>query len=209
MQGFASSTPRSDGARSRGATEASSASSFQSETTPRCAPGWLGSIPKHARRLHRKRSKRPSQTFDDYSMVTSRILSRIDLDMSAVPDFEQRVYAETRSIPPGETLTYGDIATRLGDVGLSRAVGQALGRNPFAIVVPCHRVLAAGGKSGGFSAVGGVDTKRRLLEIEGARDLHRRCPGTRSAKPRMPAVSHWSWRCCCLPRLPPKRLPYM
>jgi len=103
-------------------------------------------------------------------------LSRIDLDMSAVPDFEQRVYAETRSIPPGETLTYGDIATRLGDVGLSRAVGQALGRNPFAVVVPCHRVLAAGGKSGGFSAVGGVDTKRRLLEIEGARDLHPTLP---------------------------------
>jgi methylated-DNA-[protein]-cysteine S-methyltransferase len=96
--------------------------------------------------------------------------------MSAVPEFEQRVYVETRSIPPGETLTYGDIATRLGDVGLSRAVGQALGRNPFAIVVPCHRVLAAGGKSGGFSAVGGVETKRRLLEIEGARDLHPTLP---------------------------------
>jgi len=95
-------------------------------------------------------------------------LSRIDLDMSAVADFEQRVYVETRSIPPGETLTYG--------VGLSRAVGQALGRNPFAIVVPCHRVLAAGGKSGGFSAVGGVETKRRLLEIEGARDLHPTLP---------------------------------
>ena len=103
-------------------------------------------------------------------------LSSIALDMSGVPEFEQRVYAETRSIVPGETLTYGDIATRLGDVGLSRAVGQALGRNPFAIVVPCHRVLAAGGKSGGFSASGGVETKRRLLEIEGARDLHPTLP---------------------------------
>jgi O-6-methylguanine DNA methyltransferase len=103
-------------------------------------------------------------------------LSRIDLDMSSVPDFEQRVYVETRSIPPGETLTYGDIATRLGDVGLSRAVGRALGRNPFPIVVPCHRVLAAGGKSGGFSAPGGVETKRRMLEIEGARDLHPTLP---------------------------------
>ena len=103
-------------------------------------------------------------------------LSAIALDMSDVPDFERRVYAETRSIPPGETLTYGDIATRLGDVGLSRAVGQALGRNPFTIVVPCHRVLAAGGKSGGFSAVGGVETKRRMLEIEGARDLHPTLP---------------------------------
>jgi len=103
-------------------------------------------------------------------------LSAIALDMSDVPEFERRVYAEARSIPPGETLTYGDIATRLGDVALSRAVGQALGRNPFAIVVPCHRVLAAGGKSGGFSAVGGVDTKRRILEIEGARDLHPTLP---------------------------------
>jgi methylated-DNA-[protein]-cysteine S-methyltransferase len=103
-------------------------------------------------------------------------LSAIALDMSAIPDFERRVYVETRSIPPGETLTYGDIATRLGDIGLSRAVGQALGRNPFPIVVPCHRVLAAGGKSGGFSAPGGVDTKRRMLEIEGARDLHPTLP---------------------------------
>lgn len=103
-------------------------------------------------------------------------LSAIALDMSDVPDFEQRVYAETLSIPPGETLTYGDIATRLGDVGLSRAVGQALGRNPFPIIVPCHRVLAAGGKSGGFSAPGGVDTKRRMLEIEGAKDLHPTLP---------------------------------
>ena len=103
-------------------------------------------------------------------------LSAIALDMDGVPDFEQRVYAETRSIPPGETLTYGDIATRLGDVALSRAVGQALGRNPFPIIVPCHRVLAAGGKSGGFSAPGGVETKRRMLEIEGARELHPTLP---------------------------------
>ena len=69
-----------------------------------------------------------------------------------------------------------ELATRLGDIGLSRAVGQALGRNPFPIVVPCHRVLAAGGKSGGFSAPGGVDTKRRMLEIEGARDLQPTLP---------------------------------
>jgi methylated-DNA-[protein]-cysteine S-methyltransferase len=102
----------------------------------------------------------------------TRDLSTVSLDMSRVPEFDRQVYRETRSIPPGETLTYGDIATRLGDVELSRAVGQALGRNPFAIIVPCHRVVAAAGKSGGFSAVGGVETKRRLLEIEGARALH-------------------------------------
>jgi methylated-DNA-[protein]-cysteine S-methyltransferase len=69
-------------------------------------------------------------------------------------------------------VTYGDIASRLGDVGLSRAVGQALGRNPIPIIVPCHRVLAAQGRLGGFSAPGGASTKRRLLEIEGARALH-------------------------------------
>jgi len=105
-------------------------------------------------------------------MGEARDLSSVALDMSRVPEFDRRVYLEARTIAFGETLTYGDIAIRLGDVSLSRAVGQALGRNPFAIIVPCHRVLAAGGKSGGFSAPGGVDTKRRLLEIEGARALH-------------------------------------
>jgi methylated-DNA-[protein]-cysteine S-methyltransferase len=64
-------------------------------------------------------------------------------------------------------LTYGDVARRLGSVGLARAVGQALGRNPFAIIVPCHRVLSANGAPGGFSAHGGVSLKRRLLELEG------------------------------------------
>jgi methylated-DNA-[protein]-cysteine S-methyltransferase len=102
----------------------------------------------------------------------NRDLSSVALDMSRVPEFDRRVYDETRLIPPGETRTYGEIAARLGDPVLSRGVGQALGRNPFAIIVPCHRVLAAGGKAGGFSAVGGVETKRRLLEIEGARSLH-------------------------------------
>ena len=96
-------------------------------------------------------------------------LSGVALDMARVPDFERRVYAVARTIPPGTTLTYGEIATRLGDRGLARDVGQALGRNPFAIVVPCHRVLAAGGKAGGFSAKGGLTTKLRMLTIERAR----------------------------------------
>jgi len=95
-------------------------------------------------------------------------LSTVVLDMDGVPEFNRRVYAIARQIPPGATLTYGEIARRLGDPGLARAVGQALGRNPFAIIVPCHRVLAAGGKLGGFSANGGADTKRRMLAIEGA-----------------------------------------
>jgi O-6-methylguanine DNA methyltransferase len=95
-------------------------------------------------------------------------LSNVPLDMDGVPAFHRRVYEVARSIPPGVTLSYGDIAARLGAPGAARAVGQALGRNPFPIVVPCHRVLAAGGKIGGFSAQGGIATKRRMLAIEGA-----------------------------------------
>jgi methylated-DNA-[protein]-cysteine S-methyltransferase len=96
-------------------------------------------------------------------------LSEVVLDMARVPDFERRVYDVARTIQPGATLTYGEIATQLGDRSLARDVGQAMGRNPFPIVVPCHRVLAAGGKAGGFSANGGLTTKLRMLTIERAR----------------------------------------
>jgi methylated-DNA-[protein]-cysteine S-methyltransferase len=95
-------------------------------------------------------------------------LAGVTLDMDRVPPFHRRVYEVARTIPPGATLSYGDIAARLGVQGAARAVGQALGRNPFAIVVPCHRVLAADGKLGGFSAKGGIATKLRLLSLEGA-----------------------------------------
>jgi methylated-DNA-[protein]-cysteine S-methyltransferase len=94
-------------------------------------------------------------------------LSTVTLDMQHVPAFHQQVYAVARSIPHGETLSYGEIAARLGTPGAARAVGQAMRRNPFAIVVPCHRVLAAGGKVGGFTADGGAATKLRMLAIEG------------------------------------------
>lgn len=95
-------------------------------------------------------------------------LSYVQLDMRLLSPFYQRVYEITRKIPPGVTVTYGDIAIRLSSPGAARAVGQALGKNPFAIVVPCHRVLAANGKLCGFSAHGGTATKLRLLRIEGA-----------------------------------------
>lgn len=96
-------------------------------------------------------------------------LQDLPLDFEGVPPFHQRVYEVARAIPPGEVLTYGEVAQRLGEPGASRAVGQALGSNPFAPVVPCHRVLAAGGRSGGFSAEGGTLTKLKMLEIEKAR----------------------------------------
>jgi methylated-DNA-[protein]-cysteine S-methyltransferase len=95
-------------------------------------------------------------------------LADVVLDLDGVPEFNRGVYDIARTIPPGKTLTYGDIARRLGGVELSRDVGQALGHNPCPIVVPCHRVLAAGGKPGGFSANGGVATKLKMLAIEGA-----------------------------------------
>jgi methylated-DNA-[protein]-cysteine S-methyltransferase len=96
-------------------------------------------------------------------------LSEVRLDMDGVTEFDRNVYEATRTIPPGSTLTYGEIAKRIGEPGAARAVGRALGANPFPIVVPCHRVLGADGKAGGFSAVGGVETKMRILSIEKAR----------------------------------------
>jgi methylated-DNA-[protein]-cysteine S-methyltransferase len=92
----------------------------------------------------------------------------VGLDLERIPEFHRRVYALARAIPPGRTRSYGELAQDLGDLSLARAVGQALGRNPYPILVPCHRILAAGRQAGGFSAPGGVRTKHRLLEIEGA-----------------------------------------
>ena len=98
-----------------------------------------------------------------------RDLLDVQLDLREIPDFHRRVYDIARHIAPGATLSYGDVAQRLGEPGAARAVGQALGRNPFPIVVPCHRVLAAHAQAGGFSAPGGVATKLKLLTIERAR----------------------------------------
>lgn len=95
-------------------------------------------------------------------------LSAIACDYGSPDDFRVRVYDIARAIPPGETLTYGEIAVRLGDKSRAQEVGQALGRNPLPIIVPCHRVLGANRKLTGFSAAGGVATKLRMLAIEGA-----------------------------------------
>jgi methylated-DNA-[protein]-cysteine S-methyltransferase len=95
-------------------------------------------------------------------------LSSVVLDLDDVPEFDLRVYECARAIPPGETRSYGEIATRLGEPGAAQAVGRALARNPVPIVVPCHRVLAANGALHGFSAPGGLETKRRMLALEGA-----------------------------------------
>jgi len=91
----------------------------------------------------------------------------VTLDLQATGAFARLVYDTARRIPAGETRTYGAIAKELGEPGAARAVGRALGANPIPLIVPCHRVLAAGGQLGGFSAHGGGDTKARMLAIEG------------------------------------------
>ena len=137
-----------------------------------------GEAETRARMLHRFPAAGETAPPPEVQCVVERIiallggeaddLAAVALDMNQVPEFHRRVYEVARTIPPGMTLSYGDIAARIGSPGAARAVGQALGRNPFPIVVPCHRVLAAGGKIGGFSAQGGIATKRRMLAIEGA-----------------------------------------
>ncbi len=94
-------------------------------------------------------------------------LSSVALDFQGVPDFHRRVYEALRGTRRGSTLTYGELAAMAGSPGAARAVGTALRRNPLAVLVPCHRVVAAGGKLGGFSAAGGPCTKMRMLGIEG------------------------------------------
>lgn len=92
----------------------------------------------------------------------------VELDFGDAPDLHRRIYALVRTIPPGRTMTYGEIAKALGQPHAAQAVGQAMGKNPCPIIMPCHRVLGADGKMGGFSAPGGAATKLKLLDIEGA-----------------------------------------
>jgi methylated-DNA-[protein]-cysteine S-methyltransferase len=93
------------------------------------------------------------------------IISRADRSHS-LTEFQKDVLKACRRIPPGRTLTYGQLAEKLGHPRAARAVGNALARNPVPLVVPCHRVVAGGGKFGGFSAEAGVPLKKRLLALE-------------------------------------------
>jgi methylated-DNA-[protein]-cysteine S-methyltransferase len=95
-------------------------------------------------------------------------LRDIQLDERGIDPFRRNVYAATRAIAPGATASYGEIAHTIGEPGAARAVGTALGQNPYPIIVPCHRVIAADGALTGFSSPGGIATKRRMLEIENA-----------------------------------------
>jgi methylated-DNA-[protein]-cysteine S-methyltransferase len=138
----------------------------------------------HAARL-RSRLQRPSSGVPEIEppepvsaaiTAMTRLLGgeRIDLlairlDETGLTGFDRSVYAAARAIAPGRVVTYAALAARVGGDASARAVGQSLGRNPFPIVVPCHRIVAANGELGGFSAPGGAATKRQLLTIEDAR----------------------------------------
>ena len=124
---------------------------------------------------HLQQSEPPPAVRRAMLAVTAYLAGALATDLGSIPlvfgsvgEWEQRVYLEARNIPIGSTITYGLLAQRLGDPAKARAVGQALGRNPWPIVIPCHRITAAGGGMGGFSAPGGTATKLKLLEIEGA-----------------------------------------
>ncbi|MEU1985045.1 methylated-DNA--[protein]-cysteine S-methyltransferase [Nocardia sp. NPDC019395] len=118
----------------------------------------------------------PAPTTGSRADVLTRIRAHLDgdlddlrwiqLDLTGLPDFHRAVYTVTRAIDPGRTLSYGEVADRIGAPGAAQAVGQALGRNPIPLIIPCHRVLAADHALHGFSAPGGIETKQRLLAIE-------------------------------------------
>jgi methylated-DNA-[protein]-cysteine S-methyltransferase len=97
-----------------------------------------------------------------------RDLRDIRLDERGIDPFRRRVYAATRDVQPGTTVTYGQVARAIGEPDAARDVGAALARNPTPVIVPCHRVVAANGALHGFSAPGGIETKRRMLQLEGA-----------------------------------------
>lgn len=128
--------------------------SFHPEAEETEPPRW---VEREAARLRRHLGGKPQQFGN----------ARIDPD-ALVNGFFGSVYRALQEVPAGRTVTYSELAALAGSPGASRAVGQAMARNPLPLLVPCHRVLAAGGKPGGFSAAGGVSTKRRLLELEGA-----------------------------------------
>lgn len=106
-------------------------------------------------------------SIEDYAEGQTVDFSDVALDLSGIPEFHQRAYLLLVRIGWGETTTYGAMARELGDVKLARAIGQAMGANPIPLIIPCHRVLASGGKAGGFSAPGGTDAKARMLALEG------------------------------------------
>ena len=96
---------------------------------------------------------------------------RLPIELSGLPAFTRKILETLQSVPFGETLTYGELADRAGYPRAARAVGQVMAANPLPIIIPCHRIVAAGGRPGGYSGGGGVSTKEWLLAFERANHL--------------------------------------
>jgi methylated-DNA-[protein]-cysteine S-methyltransferase len=120
----------------------------------------VAALPPHMRRVARRIQAHLAGDLDAFTDVV--------LDLAASPVFHQRVLTQARRIGPGTSASYGELARAAGSPGASRAVGQAMAKNPVPLIVPCHRVLASGGKPGGFSGFGGLATKERLRSLERA-----------------------------------------
>jgi methylated-DNA-[protein]-cysteine S-methyltransferase len=114
--------------------------------------------------------------------------SSVTVDLDGIDDFRRKLYAALREVRFGHTVTYGELAKQLGSTGWegARDVGEAMGKNPVPVVIPCHRVLAAGNKPGGFSAYGGTATKQKLLALEGV--SLGTSPSREPAPPRLPGL---------------------
>jgi methylated-DNA-[protein]-cysteine S-methyltransferase len=131
------------------------------------------------------RRRRPNETFEPLAearwptwvcQVTAaiaahlggrtRALVDVPVDLTGLPEFRRKIYEATRQIPPGERLSYADLAARAGNRKAARAVGRAMAENPVPVVIPCHRVVDSRGELHGFSAPGGLRTKALLLSIE-------------------------------------------
>lgn len=131
--------------------------------------GCGGARPTPTRRPRRRRSRARFGALQRYLAGTREDFSDIAVDLAGIGPFHAKVYAALRTVGWGEVTSYGALARAVGEPDAARAIGQAMGQNPVPVVIPCHRVLAAGGKVGGFSAPGGAATKRRLLALEGVR----------------------------------------
>lgn len=115
-------------------------------------PGWVAALAERMRR---------------YAQGERIEFSDVDVALDGVDPLRRAIYRVLREVGHGETLTYGELAERAGFPGEARMIGQAMGRNPVPLIIPCHRVLAAGRRIGGFSAPGGATTKQRMLALEG------------------------------------------
>lgn len=144
------------------------------EATPDATRARLVAKAKDAGEEDRRLRSAPPWVKDAVTRVREHLAGRpqdlaaLPLDLSGASELDRKIYRALQATPPGRTTTYGALAKEVGSPGAARVVGRAMATNPLPLLVPCHRVLASGGRAGGFSAYGGLVTKEKLLALEGA-----------------------------------------